>query len=988
MKINRLFAWFVFFIVPAAFTQEKNSEEPVSFTPAQARLESYRERVALRKNSLVKNVAFRSVGPTIMSGRVVDVDVSPDDPTIFYVAYASGGLWKTSTNGISFTPLFDDQPAITIGDIAVDWKHSGTIWVGTGENNSSRSSYAGTGIYKSGDGGKNWQFMGLEETHHIGRIVIHPGDPNTVWVAALGHLYSPNPERGVFKTTDGGTTWKKVLFVDDNTGAVDVIVDPDDSNILYAAMWHRQRRAWNFTESGKTSGIYKSTDGGETWSLLTQAGSGFPTGDGIGRIGLAMIPGHSNLIYAVLDNQFRREKKTEEEFVLTKDTLRNMPRDKFSKLNKDDINDFLDRYEFPKEYTADTVSAMVRSGKIEPKNLAEYTEDANALLFDRPVIGAEVYCSHNFGKTWQRANEKYLDNLFYSYGYYFGQIRVAPYDSNKIYIVGVPVLKSEDGGKSFKALDADNTHGDHHGLWIDPNRKGHLILGNDGGLNISYDDGAHWFKANTPAVGQFYAVTVDMAKPYNVYGGLQDNGVWVGPSLYKAGYAWYDEGSYPYKRLYGGDGMQVAVDPRDNNTVYTGSQFGEYARVNKNTGENKSLQPSHKLGERPPRFNWQTPICLSKHNPDIFYMGSNRLHRSLDKGEHFEAISGDLTHGGTQGDIPYGTLTTIDESPLKFGLIYAGSDDGYIHVTRDGGNSWTRISNNLPQHLWVSRVEASHTDTGTVYVSLNGYRRDDFNAYAYRSDDYGNTWKKIGNDLPQEPINVVREDPANSNIIYAGTDNGVYLSFDKGNTFMEMSNGLPHVPVHDLAVHPRDKELVVGTHGRSIYIANVEHAEQLTSEILAQSLFSFPIPGVDFKKNWGKRSGWSEPDTPHVKIVFYQNRPGTSIIRVKSEDGGLMHELKNESDRGLNYVAYDLSTDSISLDRNVKALNKKSNDKKSEHAKPLKAKRADNGKFYLMPGTYTVEIESNGSRQTQKLEIKEKEKKPRGTSKSDNGEEE
>ena len=950
-------------------------------TPAEKRLQAYKQRMALQDQSLVANVRYRSIGPTVMSGRVADLDVSPTDPTHFYVAYASGGLWKTENNGLSFTPIFDEQAVMTIGDIAVDWQHGETIWVGTGENNSSRSSYSGTGIYKSTDGGKTWQHMGLGETHHIGRIIIHPDDPNTVWVAALGHLYSYNPDRGVYKTTDGGKTWRKTLFVDDTTGAIDLVIDPGNPDVLYAATWHRERFAWNFVESGVGSGIYKSTDGGETWTRLNTPESGFPTGPGVGRIGLAIYPGNPQILYAIVDNQNRRPKeKKEDEPDLTKDQLRTMSREAFLKLDDAVITEYLDYYNFPLKYTAKSIKERVRKGEITPKALVDFLEDANRQLFDTPVIGPEVYRSEDGGKTWKKTHDDYIDALFYSYGYYFGQIRVAPDDADRIYIAGVPILKSEDGGKTFTSINEANVHVDHHALWISDRRKGHLIIGNDGGINISWDDGKTWFKANTIAVGQFYAIAVDMAKPYNVYGGLQDNGVWYGPSTYKHSLRWTATGNYPWKMLMGGDGMQVEVDTRDNNTVYTGFQFGNYFRISKKSGRRKRITPQHELGQRPYRWNWQTPIKLSPHHQDILYMGSNYLHRSMDKGETWQTISGDLTRGGKKGDVPYGTLTTIDESPLRFGLIYVGSDDGLVHMTPDGGNTWKRISDSLPQNLWVSRVEVSQHDTATVYVALNGYRWDDFTAYLYKSTDYGQTWQRIGTDLPDEPINVVVEDPENKDLLYVGTDHGVYISLDGGRSFMAMMNNLPHAPVHDLVVHPREKDLVVGTHGRSIYIANVEHVQQLTPEMRRKPLHLFPLDKVTFSENWGrKRANWAEANEPKIEIAFYAGQSGRARIQIITQDGILLKRLWDDTERGLNYVSYDLTVDSAKVAAYNKALKRRFEKKAKEKKKRWKdLKPADNGQVYLRPGKYTVEVTLGKTTVRQTLEIKERKRPKRG----------
>ena len=755
-----------------------------------------------------------------MSGRVTDLSVNPNDPSHFYVAYASGGLWETNNHGNSFKPIFDNQMVMTIGDITVDWKNN-IIYVGTGENNSSRSSYSGNGIYKSINNGKDWIHLGLEESHHIGRIVIHPEDKNTIWVASLGHLYSNNNDRGLYKTTDGGKTWKNTLFVNDMTGAIDLVIDPSNPDILYLSMWERDRKAWNFDGSGIGSGIYKSTDGGESWLEVSGGSSGFPDTGGTGRIGLDISKSNPNIIYAILDNQDRKQSNSpnQKNEDLTKDILREISTTDFLKLSDDKLNKFLRANRFSSEYSAESVKKLVRDGSIEPISLVEFLEDSNTLLFETPVIGAEVYLSEDSGITWKKVNEDELNNLFYSYGYYFGEIRVDPQHPEKVYTTGVPLIKSNDYGKTWESIDYENMHGDHQALWINPNRSGHLIAGNDGGLNISYDDGENWMKYNSTSVGQFYDINVDMNEPYNVYGGFQDNGVWMGPSDYESSLRWHSSGQYPWKSIYGGDGMQTEVDFRDNETVYTGSQFGNYARLNTTTGDRKRITPSHKLGERPYRWNWESPIYLSRHNQDILYMGSNRFHRSLNQGDNFETLSGDLTKGGRKGNVSYGTLTTIIESDLKYGLIYVGSDDGMVHVSKNGGFSWENISSSLPKDMWVSGIYPSKFIQGRVYLSLNGYRWDNFEPMVYISEDYGLNWSKIGHNLPMEPVNVIIEDPKNESLVYVGTDHGVYASFDYGNNFQAFTNGLPNAPVHDLVVHPRDDDLVVGTHGRSVYLS-------------------------------------------------------------------------------------------------------------------------------------------------------------------------
>lgn len=810
------------------------SKAQVAPTPAAERLKGMQQRQALERKSTINNVKFRNIGPSVMSGRVVDVEANPQDPTEFYVAYATGGLWHTTNNGQSFTAIFDSADVITLGDIAVNWK-TRTIWVGTGEVNSSRSSYAGIGMYKSSNNGKTWQYSGLPESHHIGKVQLHPTDDNTAWVAVLGHLYSPNRERGVYKTTDGGKTWKQTLAIDDNTGVVDLDINPQNPNEVYAAAWYRTRRAWNFEESGKTSGIYKSTDGGNTWTLLTKGGSGFPTGDHVGRIGVAIYPKNPQIVYAILDNQQARPDTAKKDTaVYALDELKNLTIEEFARLNESKLDTLLKRNRLSNKYSAKAVKELVASNRLKPTSLYDYLYVNTG--FEGTPIGCEIYRSDNGGQSWRKTNEKEVP-IFFTYGYYFAKIYVSPYNENKVYALGFSSQVSTDGGRTWKNMDKPNVHADHHALWINPQRDSHLINGNDGGVNITYDDGEHWFKANTPPVGQYYAVAVDNARPYNVYGGLQDNGVWYLPSetprnrFAGSGLGLDDES---VRNLGGGDGMQVQADLRDNTTIYYGSQFGNYSRTNRlNREQTRRITPRHELGEKPLRFNWQAPILLSQHNNDIVYFGSNKFHRSFNQGDTMIALTPDLTTGGKEGDVPYGTLTAISESPLRFGLIYTGTDDGNIHVSRDAGATWNLISSGgkkatpLAKGLWVSRLTASRHKEGRLYTSLNGYRNDDFAPYLYVSEDYGTTWNKVGRDLPAEPINVVKEDPKNENILYVGTDGGLYVSFNRGQSFMMWSAGLPKsIPVHDIAIQERENEIVLGTHGRSIFVAKLDEVQK------------------------------------------------------------------------------------------------------------------------------------------------------------------
>lgn len=818
-------------------------------TSADERIKSNELRKELEKKSLLNDISFRNIGPVTMSGRVVDIEANPEDPTEFYVAYASGGLWYTKNNGLSFTSIFDSENILTIGDIAVNWNKK-IIWVGTGEVNSSRSSYAGIGIFKSSNNGKNWEWLGLADSHHIGKIQLHPTDENIVWVGALGHLYSPNKERGVFKTTDGGKTWKQTLFVDENTGVVEMDINPTNPNELYAATWYRTRSAWNFEEGGKTSGIYKSLDGGNTWKLLTIDGSGFPTGNGVGRIGLSVFAKNQNLIYAILDNQNPKPDTGKKDVTVYQlQDFKTISKEQFAQLDDKKLDSFLLSNRMPAKQNAKFFKEAIATDKYKSTVLHDFLFVNTG--FESTPIGCEIYRSENGGQLWTKVNEKEVP-IFFTYGYYFAKIYTSPYNENKLYALGFSSMLSTDGGKTWKNMDKNNVHADHHALWINPKKDSHFINGNDGGINISYDDGEVWFKANTPSVGQFYAISTDNAKPYNVYGGLQDNGVW---------YLSSQTGRNPFAgsglglsvggevNIGGGDGMYVQVDTRDNTTSYYGSQFGNYTRSNRITKEGtKRITPRHELGEFPFRFNWQSPIQLSSHNQDILYFGSNHFHRSMNQGDNMATMSKDLTNGGKEGNVPYGTITTVSESLLKFGLIYAGTDDGNLHVSKDAGSTWEQLNQKsavvelnkkiktvdtklATQGLWVSRVIASQHKEARVYATLNGYRFDNFSPKVYVSDDYGTTWKQIGTDLPFESVNVIREDSKNDSILYVGTDGGLYVSFDKGNSFMSWNAGLPKsVPIHDIALHQRDNEIVLGTHGRSIYIAKLEDVQQLKKD--------------------------------------------------------------------------------------------------------------------------------------------------------------
>jgi photosystem II stability/assembly factor-like uncharacterized protein len=840
--------------------------------------------VVFAQDNLFTKVTFQNVGPTIMSGRIVDLAVNPESPIEFYAAYASGGLWYTNNNGTSFTPVMDSAPTLNCGSVTVDWK-SGTIWVGTGEVNASRSSYSGIGILKSSDKGKTWENLGLPESHHISRILVNPKNTDEITVGVVGHLYTKNKERGVYKTLDGGKTWQQTLFVNDETGIIDVVVSPNNFNIQYAAAWQKDRKAWNFNGNGSGSGIYKSTDAGNSWNLVSKATSGFPANEGVGRIGLFSV--NDSVVYAVMDNQNKR-----------------------------------------------------------PNSKMEKPKDANAALFETEVIGCELYKSLDGGISWKKTHENYIDDLYYSYGYYFGNIAVDLKNENRIYLGGVPLIFSEDGGKTFQSISKDNVHSDHHVTWINPNNPSHIINGNDGGVNITYDNGSHWIKCNNQAVGQFYTVNVDEAKDYGIYGGLQDNGVWVGSNNYQHSVSWQQDGKYPYEMLMGGDGMQVQIDNRDANIVYTGFQFGNYYRINRKTEARDYITPKVDKKEEPIRFNWQTPILLSSHNQDILYMGSQFLHRSMNQGETWEKISEDVTNGKVEGNVAFGTITTIAESNFQFGLLYVGSDDGLMHVSKDGGVTWSKISESLPQNLWVSRVVASKYKKERVYVTLNGYRNDDFKSYVFVSNDYGTTWENISNNLPKSPVNVIKEDSTSENILYVGTDNGLFISIDSGITWQDFSAEMPNVAVHDLVIQSKAKELIVATHGRSLYKASLDKIQLLNKNILSKEIHIFAIDKVQKSEQWGNSwSTWSDVLEPNTEIWIYSNREKETILNVVNSNNINVHSEQIQLKKGLNKIVYNLAI--------AEKIAKK--DKKVE------IKPAKNQKLYLPTGVYTVSVENEAT---------------------------
>lgn len=962
------------------------AEHPAGQAPAgyAAKEAAWAARQELVKASLFNHLTWRSVGPTVQGGRVVDLEAVPGKPYTFYVAYASGGLWRTETNGVTFEPLFDEQPTLIMGDIAVDPQNPATIWVGTGENNSSRSSYPGLGVYRSDDAGKTWRHMGLGESDRIGRIIVDPRDSRRVWVAVLGRLYTSSPERGVYRTTDGGATWQRVLATgqeDGETGVIDLAIDPQNSDILYAAAWQRSRRPWNFVEGGKGSGIYKSVDGGTTWSRLT---AGLPTGEHVGRIGLAIAPSRPSTLYASVDNQ---EPLPEElwdlgDAALSAKRLKKMTKEEFLAQDPEAIEDFIRDNELEVGLDAKSLIKKVKNDEVTLADLLAQLDDANANLFDADIRGLEVYRSDDAGASWRRTHEGLLRDVTYTYGYYFGQVRVAPEDPEKVYCVGVPLIGSEDGGKTWRGKNGRGVHVDYHPILFDPNAPGRMIAGNDGGLDASYDGGKTWVKLDNQAVGQFYSIAYDFDEPYNVYGGLQDNGTLKGSSQARPGID-------PWTFLGGGDGMHVQIDPRDG-TYYFGSQFGFYYRQDP-SGPRRSVRPRNALKEKALRYNWNSPVQLSSHNPDIVYFGTNKLFRSLDQGETWKAISPELTVATDHGDVPFATITSISESTLELGLIWVGTDDGQVHLTVDGGVSWKDVGSSLPQR-WVSRLEASRQEKGRAYLSLNGYRDDDHAPYLYMTEDFGATWISIAGKLPAEPINVVREDPQNSDVLYVGTDRGVYVSLDRGGSWQALAAGLPPVAVHDLAVHPRDRELIAGTHGRSIYILDalpIQEAAKLLKQPEPPGVDLYPVEKITYDRGWAsRRSLWfyDATEDPFLKIPFWSAADGRATLTVLEGERPL-RRFEVETQRGINTLTWDLLLDEkLALaaeqaklaDANKPAESKKKKIKPAETAVTTEGEKAKTPwaealrlerPLYITPGKYRFKVEVGAASDVIELEV-------------------
>ena len=865
------------------------------------------DRDHLRSNVL-EQMPWHELGPVQSGGRIVDIAVNPDRPQEFWLASASGGVWHTTNGGVSFEPQLQNAYTISIGDIAVAPSDPKVLYVGTGEANNQRSSFWGDGVYRSADSGASWTWVGLDGTDHIGRIVVHPDDPDTVYVAALGALYSPNDERGLYKTTDGGKTWDRVLHIDENVGVVDVVMHPQKPNVLFAASYERRRRAWNFEEGGQGSRIWRTEDAGATWKQLD---NGLPDGK-LGRIGLDCFLRDGDIVYATIENLNPRARVQPPAGEPSGDE----PRRSRPRRGGGGGRDEAERDALPAaEVLADPVARQ------EWLDGPEEAQDPRRRARQR-LVGGEVYRSDDGGDSWTRTHPD-EQSVGGSPGYYYGQVRVDPNDADHLWVLSVPVYESRDGGENWTpsgrrrggSTFARGLHVDHHALWIDPADSAHCLLGNDGGIAVTWDEGRTWDHLTHLPILQFYAIGVDNGSPYKIYGGLQDNGTWGfpihGPT--SGGIEAQDA-----VKVSGGDGFYAVVDPEDCDVVYSESQFGGMLRSNLRTGERRSIKPRARKGDQPLRFNWMTPLVISPHAPHTIYTGSQHVHRSRNRGDDWQTISPDLTSNDVdkkKGDVPHCTITTIAESPVREGVLWVGTDDGRVWRSKDGGGRWDDLTDRFPddvQGLWVSRVEASPHDADTAFVSFTGYREDVRDAFVFRSDDGGDSWLSIAHELPAEPVNVVRQHPRNPNVLFVGTEMDVHVSIDDGAHWAPLGHGLPRVAAHDLLIHPQHPHLLVGTHGRGVWALDASAFEQLNPASLRAPLLALPpSDGVllrgayDRGYHGGRR--WRVPNpftTPTFRYVLSQDSETAPKVEVLDATGAVIFETEGPKLAGYHEVTW------------------------------------------------------------------------------------
>lgn len=814
----------------------------------------------------LSGLPLRNIGPAVMSGRVVDLAVNDNDPFTYYIATATGGVWKTTNNGISIEPVFENETSHSVGAVSLHQKYTNIVWVGTGERANRQSSSWGDGIYVSHDAGETWTNMGLKDSHHIGRIALHPSDSNTVYVAAMGHLWGPNNERGLYKTTDGGKTWDRIIYVNDDTGVVDVALDPENPNIVYAATYQRRRRPFGFDGGGPGSGLHKSTDGGKTWKELR---TGLPEGE-YGRIGISIFRADPNIVYASVEQGY--------------------------------------------QYNASTAYNERRAG---------------------------LYRSKDKGETWEFMSDWNPRPMYAS------QPLVDPSDASRIYMMN-QYSYSSDSGRTFRPA-RQSLHGDDRIFWVNPKDSRHVMKGDDGGLGISYDRGLTWLYINNLPVSQYYRISVDMAKPYNVYGGLQDNGSWVGPSETYRNNGILNE---DWMRLGGGDGFLNLPHQTDPDMVYTESQYLGLSRLNMKNGQRQSIRPGDpqgaigarrnwdawgpgveepELGNAMEPANWDGPFFLSYHDDNTIYAGTEQLWKSNDGGASWESLGNlttrvnrrELTIMGQRADtsthslddgIPYyPTLTAIAEDKFIQGHLYVGTDDGLVQVSEDDGKTWTNVTDKLAglaADSWVNTFEVSSHTAGTAYVAINNYRNNDFNNYIYRTTDGGKTWESVEGDLPANRVaRTLREDPKNPNLLYLGTELGLFVSFNKGRKWVELKSNMPTLPFNDMVIHPRDNDLVLGTHGRGVWILDNISALQEVGDQWNQPFALFSIADAEMidRNIGGAHTGdmyYQGENPPVAAMIDYYVKDEADKDKLKitihDTDGNELATLRTEATPGIH----------------------------------------------------------------------------------------
>ncbi len=784
----------------------------------------------------------RQIGPAVMGGRITAIEGVWKDPRILYVGTAGGGVFKSLNGGITFKPIFDKY-TMSIGSIAVSQKDSDIVWVGTGECNVRNSVSVGTGLYKSNDGGKTWKFMGFEDSERIAKIVINPDNDDVVYVCVMGHLWNSNTQRGVYKTEDGGKTWKKILYVDENTGCADLEMDPQEHDVLYASMWQFRRKPYFFTSGGKGSGIFKTEDGGKSWKKLKK---GLPRGE-LGRIAIAVSYSRPSTIYAT----------------------------------------------------------------VESKETA-------------------LYRSNDMGESWKKVNETLAVKMR---PFYFSNLQVSPENHRKIFVAGLMLSISNDGGKSFDfSFSGFGVHPDIHPIWVNPKYPQHVVIGSDGGIYVSIDGGTHFkFVSNLP-VSQFYHVSYDMDIPYNVYGGLQDNGSWYGPSK---SYGYRGIGNKEWKNIGGGDGFYVFPHPKDRNIIYYSWQGGNLVRFNRLTKEAKDIKPMPESEKEPEyRFNWNAAVSLSHYDPDTIYIGAQYLFRSRDRGDSWEKISPDLTTNDPQkliqeksggltpddtGAENHCTITTISESPLDPKIIWVGTDDGNLQLTMDGGKTWINLIKNVkgvPKNTWVSSIEASRFNKGRAYVTFDGHRTGDMKPYVFYTDDFGKTWHSIATEEIRGYVHVIREDLKNENLLFLGTEFGLFISFDRGESWTHMKYSMPQVAVRDIAIHPRDNDLILATHGRGIMIIDdISYLRAINEDLLKKEAFILPSRAAykritsSFQEFPGDGEFFGDNLADGVFITYYLKKRhlfGDLKLEIVDKDGKIVKTLPAKKSRGFNRVFWDM----------------------------------------------------------------------------------